>query len=111
MSDYIRRDDALNIDFRCKVGMFESRLKTAERTVQAYADAIADLPSADVVEVVRCKDCKRSYSCPGGLVCSYGLLVDTIVEEDFFCADGKRRSEWTTIPMGKSHAVSAGRRK
>lgn len=50
MNDYIKREDALNIDFRCDVRPFESRLKTAERAVQAYADAIADLPSADVVE-------------------------------------------------------------
>lgn len=50
MRDYIKREDALNIDFRCNVRMFESRLKTAERAVQAYADAIAELPAADVVD-------------------------------------------------------------
>lgn len=50
MSDYIKREDALNINFRCRVRPFESRLKTAERAVRSYADAIADLPPADVVE-------------------------------------------------------------
>lgn len=50
MSEYIKREDALNIDFRCNVRMFESRLKTAERAVRAYADAIAELPAADVVD-------------------------------------------------------------
>ena len=50
MSEYIKREDALNIDFRIEARPFESRLKTAERAVQAYADEIADLPAADVVE-------------------------------------------------------------
>lgn len=50
MSDYIRREDALNIDFRITMLPRESRFKTAVRAVQAYVDRIAALPTADVVE-------------------------------------------------------------
>ncbi len=53
MKEYIRREDALNLDFRIPVQPFESRLKTAERAVQAYADKIGELPAADVRPVVR----------------------------------------------------------
>ena len=33
MSDYIKRDDALSIDFRIEARPFESRIKTVERAV------------------------------------------------------------------------------
>lgn len=44
---YIDKDKALNLDFKINVSMFESRRKTAERAVQAYADAISRIPAAD----------------------------------------------------------------
>ena len=50
---YIDKDKALNLDFRINVSLFESRRKTAERAVQAYADAINAIPAADVRPVVR----------------------------------------------------------
>ena len=53
------------------------------------AQFIDNVPSADVVEVVRCKDCKRStkhsediYKC--GWLCA-------MTEPDFYCADGERK--------------------
>jgi len=52
---YIDKDKALNLDFRINVSLFESRRKTAERAVQAYADAISAIPAADVRPVVRGK--------------------------------------------------------
>ena len=55
MSDYIKRDDALNIDFKIIVRAFENRKTTATNAVQAYADAIAKIPSEDVRPVVRGK--------------------------------------------------------
>lgn len=58
-----------------------------------YVDAkqIADAPTVDAVEVVRCKDCDYSYECIGGLVCSHGVCVDCEVPPDFYCAEGKRK--------------------
>lgn len=43
--------------------------------------AINEEPAADVVEIVRCKDCKKQNEC--------GLYVDS--EPEWFCADGERR--------------------
>ena len=40
-------------------------------------------PAADVVPVVRCKDCIHTRTVYGRLVC--------ILREDFFCANGTRK--------------------
>ena len=43
-------------------------------------DSIVDLqPTADVVEVVRCKDCRK------WCICHHS--------DDYYCADGERREE------------------
>ena len=51
-------------------------------------DYIEDYPAADVVEVVRCKDClswkKDAY---GGVCDRYGVRLDG----DWFCAGGEKR--------------------
>lgn len=44
-------------------------------------------PTADVVEVVRCKDCKHSNEY--GTICRYS--VGRAVEPDHFCSYGKRK--------------------
>ena len=50
-----------------------------------YVDAkqIADAPTVDAVEVVRCKDCKHRYS---DSWCEY---VDD--DDNFYCAGGERK--------------------
>lgn len=53
MAEYIDKADALNVNFRISVNIFESRRKTAEAAVQAYADEIAKIPPADVRPAVR----------------------------------------------------------
>ena len=60
-----------------------------------YVDAeqIADAPTIDAVEVVRCKDCIHSYDDLCGLCCTCGPYVDCIVQPEFYCADGKRKGE------------------
>lgn len=54
---------------------------------------IADAPTVDAVPVVRCRDCKHSYDCHGGLTCSHGVCVDCIVPPDFYCSYGERKEE------------------
>ena len=49
---------------------------------------IASLPAADVVEVVRCKDCL--YNANGTCVHSESY-DDTTHRPDYFCADGIRK--------------------
>ena len=51
------------------------------------ADLIDEMPSADVVEVVRCKDC-RHYIKP---YCSRFMVGLTPADDDAFCAWGERK--------------------
>lgn len=60
-------------------------------------DSIQKLPTADVVEVVRCKDCKHAtfYACKNdacyrGIICEYRIGTD---DENFFCIYGERREK------------------
>ena len=45
----------------------------------------------DAVPVVRCKDCIHSYDDLCGLCCTCGPYVDSVVQPEFYCADGKRK--------------------
>lgn len=47
-------------------------------------------PTADVIEVVRCKDCvySKNYTCTRG-----EMYDDTRYRPDYFCADGERRTD------------------
>lgn len=60
---------------------------------------IENAPTADVVEVVRCKDCayKQYYFTNDMVKCGCGNGTH---HEDFFCADGERREyvEETDLP-------------
>lgn len=62
-------------------------------------------PAADVVEVVRCKDCKRCVPTKEGFVCGHALPTKSleqyfqtgtdimaIVKPDDFCSYGERRN-------------------
>jgi len=55
-------------------------------------EEIENAPTADVVEVVRCKDCayKQYYFTNNMVKCGCG---NGSHHEDFFCADGERREE------------------
>ena len=84
MSDYIKREDAIEII---------ARHDDTDGTIKVFSGRfvnglISAIPTADVVEVVRCKDCKHLYQdneCPLGLwfvhtendFCSYGERADT----------------------------------
>ena len=57
--------------------------------------AIMDCPNADVVEVVRCKDCKfrGTDNCSNSYYSEYeGAYVDPM-DDDNFCSYGERRKE------------------
>lgn len=60
-----------------------------------YVDAkqIADAPTVNAVPVVRCKDCIHSYDDLCGLCCTCGPYVDSVVQPEFYCADGKKKGE------------------
>lgn len=92
MPDYIERAAALNVNFKIPTRFCESKLTTARKAVQEYANEIAKIPAADVRPVVTCTDCKHNNAC----------LTQAFVEEasrvpfdrnTFFCADGKRTDD------------------
>ena len=59
--------------------LMESFVGFTEAGIDGINDKISDAPTIDAVEVVRCKDCRR------WCICRHG--------DDWFCADGERRSE------------------
>lgn len=81
----------------------EAALEITTRTCGDYAAAFAEirkLPAADVVPVVRCKDCKYStlpseltqrYGKPGTLTChnKYSPCNRRNVSENDFCSYGE----------------------
>lgn len=60
-----------------------------------FIDAVMDMPTADVVEVVRCKDCKhaRVHDYAPAECQYYCTLAVNYHTKDFFCALGERREE------------------
>ena len=57
-----------------------------------YYNAIKNAPAADVVEVVRCKDCRHNH-CMVGNSYRYCALHDTKVYADDFCSYGERKMD------------------
>ena len=92
-SDLIRRQE-LKAQLDC---VDRLRMITDEQVIEVIPrwnvnKIIENLPSAEP-QIIRCKDCKHSYDDIGGTYCSYGVCVDCVVEEEFFCRDGERREE------------------
>ena len=50
---------------------------------------VAEIPTADVVEVVRCKDCR--YEC--GDACLHALGLAAIESPECYCAYGERKEK------------------
>lgn len=98
MSDYIKREDAIQaIVGHLVPKQYDGNLVNAGFEV---AHEIVDaLPSADVVEVVRCKDCKywKPYTSQYGTgqfcecPCSFG--GQGIKKPDDYCSYGERRDD------------------
>lgn len=77
MSDYIKREDAIDAMERVSDGICE----------QQAIDALCELPSADVVEVVRCKNCKWWT----GIECA-NRDIDVVNDEEY-CSYGERTTD------------------
>ena len=83
MSDYIKRDDALSI---CHPVMPTDGVGTIGLTY----DEIKNIPTADVVEVVRCKNCKHFRSNPSGTI-GKCYKLSYILNPNFYCAFAERK--------------------
>jgi hypothetical protein len=77
--EYIKREDAA----RTVAGMMPS-------VTRSYIiNAISAIPAADVVEVVRCKDCE--YGAPSENGYESCFITEAIHQPNFYCALGKRK--------------------
>ena len=58
-----------------------------EHTLMEFCERIDDAPTVDAEPVVRCNECKWSYTDEAMLICVYrGFFVNDM----FYCADGRR---------------------
>ena len=73
----------------CQGCGIKALVKASNAKNAAYM-TIGAVLAADVAPVVRCRDCEHSYDDIGGRICAYGACVDCVVEDDFYCKDGKR---------------------
>lgn len=78
---------------------FETRIDELLSTDRAawYEKCINETPAADVVEIVRCKNCKhatiykcRNDPCYNRIICEYQIGTD---DENFYCIYGEKRAE------------------
>lgn len=62
-----------------------------------FENKIAEQPTVDAVEIVRCKDCKRKNVIPDmygiGTEALYCRAIERYVEHDFFCKYGEKVTE------------------
>lgn len=91
MSEYIKREDAIKrlCDF--------SQEGTIPMPYELWENVLKDVPSADVVEVVRCRDCINCHkisitaqpvSIRGTMMCN---LRGGVVKENDYCSYGERK--------------------
>ena len=90
MSDLIRRQDVIEV-----IKQFSTDNIRLRNGLMEMANHMELIPSADAVEVVRCKDCKsgRPYKHTEEYVACEVDCEPIDRDSDFFCAYGKRRSE------------------
>ena len=87
MTVYIKREDA--IDAVLDVYYNTPDIDLSGERLEA---AILNIPAADVVEVVRCKDCLYSTERYGHMECIHGVSYrNTWNKPDFFCSYGERK--------------------
>ena len=93
MPKYINADDYKKLieEEKAEVGPIEDKFENGCKLGMAIAVEILDeMPSADVVEVVRCKDCM--YAIPDGkeYLCS-AMTNPNYCQADCFCNYGERK--------------------
>lgn len=89
MAKYIKREEMLS-DFS------DCNKNSTKWTVQRVSALIYRQTTADVAQVIRCRECEFSIDYCGYLVCdlsarSSNPKANYIVKPDFFCAYGKQK--------------------
>lgn len=88
--------EAVQADMHCSVTGTEE-MESVRRMMVEILDDIKNSPVVDAVPVIRCRECRHSYETLPTvyryLMCSHGVCVDCIVDEDFYCAMAERKEE------------------
>ena len=91
--EYIEREAALNLIDRYWQQAYNAHfLDAAVRLGSVYRE-MEEIPAADVVEVVRCGECKHWKRIRNDCILASCELYELVRSEDFFCADGERRND------------------
>ena len=98
LKDYILREDAVAAVMETDPHVFLTYNKKEEKTdivvaqiTEEVLEEINKIPAADVVEVVRCKDCKHRYV--GGYTTQYYVcdFMDAELKDEGYCSYGERK--------------------
>ena len=95
--DYIRRGDLL-FKSTFRDGILDNSESTLQRLNHYYVSLrqVYEAPAADVVRVVRCKDCKYwkvSSSLGGRTLCTYHYNASYVRKQDDYCSKGELRED------------------
>ena len=88
MAEYIEREAALDC-VKCDLGKKDYKISYQGAMVE-IAFRIDAIPAADVVPVVRCKDCKHYQH---DAFFDHDWCNGQRVTPDYYCADGERESD------------------
>lgn len=94
MAEYIEREKAFKLIKEQKekeTGAYSKGRNTGLFVAMSIIKNKEALPNADVVEVVRCKDCRHYETCNHGK--DYCWLLDMGVVENDYCSYGERKEE------------------
>ena len=93
MAEYINREDALEFPFANGIYDHEHANEHFISGCESYREWIKQIPAADVVEVVRCKDCVYGEvddtDFPFQYLCHYH--GDDWNDKDHYCSNGIKR--------------------
>lgn len=89
MAEYIERSEAIEFVKQ------NTPTIDGETTMQCVVRSLKNVPSADVVEVVRCSECQHWGGVTFGFICRKfsGESTKICMHADDYCSYGERRSE------------------
>ena len=101
MSRLIDAEELIEVAHRARLDSRELIEQMIESAPTVEAVPVAELPytvwlTHDVVQVVRCKDCKWHYILDGHSHCDLDIEARDI-KPDWFCADGERREDGSMV--------------
>ena len=89
--DFVRRTDALAVLEKANDAFIRNEIVSEFITMTRLIKNVKQIPAADVVEVVWCRDCK--YWNANLKQCFHKTAPGMWREGNFFCANGERRAD------------------